>query len=82
MRPPQGWEWLIILAVVLLLFGARRLPELARSVGRSMKIFKSEVREGKAEEPGTDGTDHTDGPAAPVQRGADGAPDDDGGARR
>ena len=43
MRGPQGVEWLILLAIVLLLFGARRLPDLARSVGRSMKIFRSEV---------------------------------------
>lgn len=47
-------EILIILLVILLLFGAKKLPELARSVGRSMRIFKSEVKEmgddGKAEE--------------------------------
>ena len=40
-----GWEWVILFAIVLLLFGARRLPDLARSVGRSMKIFKSEVKD-------------------------------------
>ena len=40
-----GWEWVILLAIVLLLFGARRLPDLARSVGRSMKIFRSEVKD-------------------------------------
>jgi sec-independent protein translocase protein TatA len=38
-------EIILIVLVVLLLFGARRLPELARSVGRSMKIFKSEVKD-------------------------------------
>jgi sec-independent protein translocase protein TatA len=41
----RGWEWLILLLIVLLLFGARRLPELARSVGRSAKIFRSEVKD-------------------------------------
>lgn len=40
-----GWEWVILLLIVLLLFGARRLPDLARSVGRSMKIFRSEVKD-------------------------------------
>jgi sec-independent protein translocase protein TatA len=46
MRGPQGWEWLVILVIVLLLFGARRLPDLARSVGRSLRVFRSEVRDG------------------------------------
>ena len=40
-----GWHALIILAVLLLLFGATKLPALARSVGQSARIFKSEVRE-------------------------------------
>lgn len=39
------WELLIILLVVVLLFGAKRLPDAARSLGRSMRIFKSEVKE-------------------------------------
>lgn len=41
---------LIIILVIVLLFGARKLPELARSVGRSMRIFKSEVKEMKDED--------------------------------
>src|SRR5665648_167295 len=47
MRGPQGYEWLIILAIVLVLFGGRKLPDLARSVGRSMRIFRSEVNDGQ-----------------------------------
>lgn len=44
--PNLGWmEILIILAIVLLLFGANKLPDLARSMGRSARIFKSEVKE-------------------------------------
>ncbi|WP_434063557.1 twin-arginine translocase TatA/TatE family subunit [Paramicrobacterium fandaimingii] len=39
-----GWHLLIILFLVLLLFGAPKLPGLARSVGQSMKIFKSEIK--------------------------------------
>lgn len=39
----SGWHFLIILFVVLLLFGAPKLPGLARSLGQSMKIFKSEI---------------------------------------
>ena len=39
-----GWHFVVILFIVLLLFGAPKLPALARSVGQSMKIFKSEIR--------------------------------------
>jgi sec-independent protein translocase protein TatA len=39
-----GWHALIILVVVLLLFGATKLPALAKSVGQSMKIFRSEMK--------------------------------------
>lgn len=41
---------LILLIVVLVLFGAKRLPDSARSLGRSMRIFKSEMKEMTAEE--------------------------------
>ena len=37
-------EIILILAVVLLLFGAKRLPDTARGLGRSLRIFKSEVK--------------------------------------
>lgn len=40
----SGWHALIILVVVLLLFGAPKLPALARSLGQSMKILKSEIK--------------------------------------
>ncbi|KQQ19757.1 twin-arginine translocase TatA/TatE family subunit [Rathayibacter caricis DSM 15933] len=57
----QGWHLLIILAVILLLFGAPKLPQLARSVGQSMRIFKSEVKTMKEE----DGSERsTEGPAS------------------
>jgi len=38
-------EIFLIVLVVLLLFGAKRLPDLARSVGKSLKILKSEVKD-------------------------------------
>ncbi|MHC9801715.1 Sec-independent protein translocase subunit TatA [Corynebacterium diphtheriae] len=38
-------EILLILVIVVLLFGAKKLPDAARSLGRSMRIFKSEVKE-------------------------------------
>ena len=39
-----GWHFLIILVVILLLFGAPKLPGLAKSLGQSLKIFKSEMK--------------------------------------
>ena len=46
-------ELLIILVIVLILFGASRLPELARSLGSSVKEFKKGVAEVKAEDAST-----------------------------
>lgn len=40
----NGWHLLIVLAVILLLFGAARLPALAKSVGQSARILKGEMR--------------------------------------
>lgn len=65
-----GWpHLLVILAIVLLMFGAPKLPGLARSLGQSMRIFRSEVKTMKdengnnvpAENAATDGAS----PAAP-----------------
>ncbi|MBV9097194.1 MAG: Sec-independent protein translocase subunit TatA [Frankiaceae bacterium] len=38
------WHWLIIVLVFVLLFGAKRLPDAARSLGKSMRILKTEVK--------------------------------------
>jgi sec-independent protein translocase protein TatA len=43
-----GWHALLILAVVLLLFGAPKIPALARSLGQSLRIFKTEIKENDA----------------------------------
>jgi sec-independent protein translocase protein TatA len=45
------WHWLVIGAVFILLFGAKRLPEAARGVGRSLRILKSEVAAMNLDEP-------------------------------
>lgn len=45
-----GWHAIIILVVILLLFGSTKLPALAKSVGQSMKIFKSEIKNGADDE--------------------------------
>ena len=46
---PGGWEWGIIALVVLLLFGAKRIPELARGLGQGIREFKGAVDDAKQE---------------------------------
>ena len=41
----NGWEIFLIVAVVFLLFGARKLPQLAKGLGQGIKEFKGAVRE-------------------------------------
>jgi len=48
-----GWEIVILVGVLLLLFGAKRLPTMARSVGQSARIFKGEMRGLRADSPAT-----------------------------
>ena len=43
------WHWAILILVLVLLFGSKRLPDAARSLGKSMRIFKSEVKELQAD---------------------------------
>ncbi len=43
------WHWAIIAILVIVLFGAKKLPDAARSLGKSMRIFKSEMREMQSE---------------------------------
>lgn len=38
------WHWVILAIIVIVLFGYKRLPDAARSLGRSLRIFKTEVR--------------------------------------
>lgn len=67
-------EIILILVVLILLFGAKRLPDAARSLGRSMRIFKSEVKEMRTdgEQPPADRPREVEGrvvdrPAEPAQ---------------
>jgi sec-independent protein translocase protein TatA len=43
------WHLLIVAAAFVLLFGANKLPQMARSVGQSMRIFKAEIRSASGE---------------------------------
>ena len=46
---PGGSEWLIILLVVVVLFGGKKIPELARGIGKGIRSF-NEAKDGKEEE--------------------------------
>jgi sec-independent protein translocase protein TatA len=56
-------HWAVLAVVVVLLFGAKKLPDAARALGKSLRIFKSEVKElqndGKPDTPAA--------PSAPTQ---------------
>jgi sec-independent protein translocase protein TatA len=41
---PGGWEWIIIILVVLIFFGAKRIPELARGMGKGIREFKDATK--------------------------------------
>lgn len=41
---PGGWELVLIVLVILLLFGAKKLPEFARGTGQALRIFKAETK--------------------------------------
>ena len=47
---PQGAEWILIILAVFLLFGASKLPQLAKSLGQSKRAFKEGMREADEEE--------------------------------
>jgi len=40
----RGWEFVVLALLVLVLFGAKRLPDSARALGRSLRIFKAETK--------------------------------------
>ncbi|MBB5152612.1 Sec-independent protein translocase subunit TatA [Saccharopolyspora phatthalungensis] len=47
---PGGWELILIVLVLVLLFGATKLPQMARSLGQSARVFKAEARGMKSDE--------------------------------
>ncbi len=44
MNLPGGWELVLVVLVIMVLFGAKRLPDASRSLGRSLRIFKAETK--------------------------------------
>ena len=65
-----GWHLVIILVIVLLLFGATRLPALARSLGQSMNAFKSEMKpkDGESAETTTRDATPSSNPDDPIDK--------------
>lgn len=45
----RGWEWVIILAIIILIFGAKKIPEIARSLGRAAGEFRKGRMESERE---------------------------------
>ncbi|MDQ3154155.1 MAG: Sec-independent protein translocase subunit TatA [Actinomycetota bacterium] len=60
---PQGWELVLLLGVLVLLFGATKLPTAARSIGQSMRIFKAETKGMRSD----DTAKNAEQPASPPQ---------------
>jgi sec-independent protein translocase protein TatA len=56
MGMPGMTEWLIILAIVLVLFGAKKIPELAKGLGTGIKDFKKAVKDDEKEATAEDTT--------------------------
>lgn len=61
------WEIAIIVLLIIVLFGAKKLPDAARSIGRSMRIFKSEVKEMKKDDDETPVEPQQQTPVVPQQ---------------
>ena len=49
-RMPGGYEWILILIVVLILFGGRKIPELMRGLGSGLKEFKDASKDDSKDE--------------------------------
>lgn len=66
------WAIVLLIVLVILLFGANKLPGLARNMGKSMRIFKSEVEEMRGDDKHSSDDEDEDRPARPrEERGED-----------
>ncbi|MER5640374.1 Sec-independent protein translocase subunit TatA [Kitasatospora sp. NPDC002227] len=55
----EPWHLLVVLAVIILLFGSKKLPEMARGLGKSMRILKAETKALREEEPPAEAANST-----------------------
>ena len=46
---PGGWEWVVVALVVIIFFGAKKIPEIARGLGKGIREFKDATKEIKNE---------------------------------
>ena len=73
-----GWErpshWLVLAVVVVVLFGYKKLPEMSRSVGRSLRIFKTEMKGMSDDDSTRNAADAPPAPPAPAAPAVDVAP--------
>lgn len=67
----KGYELLILVLVIVLLFGARRLPDAARGLGRSLRIFKAETKGLHDDDPAPAPEPKAVDTATPVDRAAE-----------
>ncbi|MFJ4095944.1 Sec-independent protein translocase subunit TatA [Kitasatospora sp. NPDC089913] len=70
----EPWHLLVVLAVVILLFGSKKLPEMARGLGKSMRILKAETAAMREDGPAAEQAPEPVTPVAPVTPGAAGPP--------
>ncbi len=66
-----GWELVFVLVVFMLVFGSKRMPDAARSLGRSLRIFKAEVKDLRDDD--GDGLDDRTGKPMPAKTPSDDA---------
>lgn len=59
------WHWVILAIIVIALFGYKKLPDAARSLGRSLRIFKTEIK-GMGEDDAARDAHKNQAPAAPA----------------
>lgn len=75
----MGWQspshWVVIALVVLVLFGYKKLPEMSRSVGRSLRIFKTEIKGMDADDAARKSAETPNAAAQPSAISAAGEPD-------
>ncbi|MDR1428136.1 MAG: twin-arginine translocase TatA/TatE family subunit [Bifidobacteriaceae bacterium] len=69
----NAWHVAVLVVLLIVLFGARKLPEIAKSIGQSFKVFKKEVSELHDDEPSPSSPSPASppsGPASPPPAGA------------